>query len=119
MFLAKSYPLSEYQFPYLKGDIAKGTVQYAYIFLEFFIPISVAFFVMFGGEENVKLMKNEGISDDKIKQYSTISETVRHLSLFVCLFVWVNNLFMIQDNNMFARGEVEQLCDLTTLTISD
>lgn len=60
-------------------DIAKGSIQFLYIFMEFYIPIAVAFYIMFGGEENIAIMKAQGNSADSIANYETFQQMVTTL----------------------------------------
>eukprot|EP00795_Rhopilema_esculentum_P002479 gene2479-18141_t len=47
------------------GEIAKGSIRYIYIFMEFFVPLVTAFHIMFGGSVHVqKMVAKIGNSDD-------------------------------------------------------
>ena len=41
----------------LAGNVAKASLQFAFLFFIFFVPFTVAFWIFFGGEENAKRIK--------------------------------------------------------------
>lgn len=60
----------------IQVDIAKGSIQFMYIFLEFYIPMAVAFHIMFGGDKNIELMKAGGASSESLIYYETVQNMV-------------------------------------------
>lgn len=56
------------------SDIAKGSIQFLYIFMEFYIPLAIAFFIMFGGSANIQAMRNAGYNADSISSYETLQQ---------------------------------------------
>ena len=64
------------------GDIAKGSIRYIYIFMELFVPLVTAFYVMFGGSVNVQKMTAKIGEDNDVLSFSSLDRMVSQTNFY-------------------------------------
>ena len=58
------------------GSVIIDTLKFSFLFFEFFIPYSVGFWILFGGEENSKIIEANGQSgEDWLKFHDLVFST--------------------------------------------